>query len=89
MSDTLQAWDMLTSYNVDCETETSKCFECKAFRLFQFELQIWLRAITMSYNDEPVKKPYKLESFVVNTCICVFTQFHRGQPLSSLTQWVS
>ena len=44
---------------LDCETETSKCFEPK----------IWLKAIRMSYNDEPVKKPYKLESFVINTCI--------------------
>ena len=32
---------------IDCETETSKCFECKRrmFRLLKFESQIWLRAL--------------------------------------------
>ena len=35
---------------LDCETETSKCFERErdTFRLLKFEPQIWLRTMRMS-----------------------------------------
>ena len=35
---------------LDCETETSKCFECEreTFRVIKFERHIWLKAMRMS-----------------------------------------
>jgi len=45
---------------LDCDTQTSKCFECEreGLRLLKFEPQISLRAIRMSEN-ELVQKSYK------------------------------
>ena len=44
---------------LDCETKTSKCFECECetFRLLKFESQILWRAMRMSYY-ELVEKSY-------------------------------
>ena len=38
---------------LDCETETSKCFECvrETFRLLKFEPQIWFRAMRRYDNE--------------------------------------
>ena len=38
---------------LDCETETSKCSECKheTFRLLKFEPQIWFRAMRRYDNE--------------------------------------
>ena len=38
---------------LDCETETSKCFECEreTFRLLKFEPQIWFRAMRRCDNE--------------------------------------
>ena len=52
----------------DCETETSKSFECERekFRLLEFEPQNWLKNTRMSSN-ELAQKSYK-GVFVVNPC---------------------
>ena len=38
---------------LDCETETSKCFECEreTFRLLKFEPQVWFRAMRRYDNE--------------------------------------
>ena len=40
-------------HSLDCETETSKCFECEreTFRLLKFEPQIWFRAMRRYDNE--------------------------------------